>query len=83
MTDEQPWLVVVHNDDVHTFADVAYVMREVYGLPPGRGWALAAEVHERGETDLTWCAGREQAEELAGRIQLFGLRATVRGGHGA
>ncbi|WP_246127365.1 ATP-dependent Clp protease adaptor ClpS [Amycolatopsis rhizosphaerae] len=79
MEDERPWAVVVHNDDVNTHIGVAYAVREAYGLPAERGLMLADDVHNAGEAELTWCSGREQAEETVRQLQLLGLRATVRG----
>ncbi len=71
--------MIVHNDDVNTFVGVGYVVHTVFGLPLDRAAELVRDVHTTGEALLTWCAGREQAEELVSRFQVWGIRATVRG----
>ncbi|GAA5154744.1 ATP-dependent Clp protease adaptor ClpS [Amycolatopsis dongchuanensis] len=78
MENERPWAVVVHNDNANTFVGVAYVMGRVFGLPVDRGFEFADDVHESGEATVTWCSTQEAAEQLAARLQVHGLRATIR-----
>ncbi|HKS47262.1 MAG TPA: ATP-dependent Clp protease adaptor ClpS [Amycolatopsis sp.] len=80
MAEQRPWAVIVHDDDVNSYAVTAFVVHEVCGLPLARGLELALTADLAGEAELTWCDSREQAEELVARIQVCGLLATVRRG---
>lgn len=76
--EDQPWAVVVHDDNVNSHATAAFAVARAYGMPMARGFELAHDVDESGEACLTWCATREQAEDLVADLQLWGVRATLR-----
>lgn len=78
-TDGGRWRVHVHDDDVHSYPGVAYVLHEVCGLPRERGLALADAVSRNGGAPVAVCDTAAEAEHAAAQIQLLGLRATVTG----
>lgn len=70
--------MLLHADDVHTDTAVAYAVREVCALPAERCLDLARELGESRTAELTTIPDRRHAEEVVRRLQIFGLRATLR-----
>jgi len=57
---DSPWAVILFNDDVHTFDDVAFQLVKAIACPLEAGYAFAEEVHTTGsakvyEGDLESC----------------------------
>lgn len=69
---DSPWAVILFNDEVHTFDDVAYQLVKAIGCPVETGYAFAEEVHTTGsarvyEGDLESC---ERVASVLEEIQL-------------
>ena len=68
---DDPWKVIVLNDDHNTFEGVARALADVIpGITYERGLALASRIHNSGQA-IVWSGRKELAEhyrdQLAGR----------------
>jgi ATP-dependent Clp protease adapter protein ClpS len=73
----RPWKVVLHNDDLHTFYEVAdALVKSVPGLCAQEAWRITMEAHNQGRAVVTACA-REGAELYKERLETFGLTVTL------
>lgn len=73
----QGWSVLVHDDEVTTVTGFLYALREVLGVQPAEGVALARRIEQLGYVALTDCPTQHEAETHASEFQLYGLHATV------
>ena len=71
-----PYNVVLHNDDVHTFDDVARALNRVIGVSLKRGYELADIVHNKGNAIVATCR-KEQAELYRERLEGYKLTVTI------
>ncbi|HLY67048.1 MAG TPA: ATP-dependent Clp protease adaptor ClpS [Chloroflexota bacterium] len=71
-----PYNVVLHNDDVHTFDDVAHALNKVIGVSLKRGYQLADIVHNNGNAIVATCR-KEQAELYRERLEGYKLTVTI------
>jgi ATP-dependent Clp protease adaptor protein ClpS len=71
-----PYHVILHNDDVHTFDDVARALNRVIGVSLKRGYELADVVHNSGKAVVATCR-KEQAELYRERLEGFKLTVTI------
>jgi len=74
----RPYHVIIHDDPVHTYEDVA---RAVQKTIPGKtfddGWTIATLVDTTGQAIATTCP-KEPAEHYRDRFeQAFGLTSTI------
>jgi ATP-dependent Clp protease adaptor protein ClpS len=71
-----PYNVILHNDDVHTFDDVARALNKVVGVSLKRGYELADIVHNHGNAIVATCR-KEQAELYRERLEGYKLTVTI------
>ena len=71
-----PYHVILHNDDVHTFDDVARALNRVIGVTLERGYELADVVHNSGRAVVATCR-KEQAELYRERLEGYKLTVTI------
>jgi len=71
-----PYHVILHNDDVHTFDDVARALNRVIGVSLERGYELADVVHNSGQAVVATCR-KEQAELYRERLEGYKLTVTI------
>ncbi len=71
-----PYNVILHNDDVHTFDDVARALNRVIGVSLKRGYELADIVHNKGNAIVATCR-KEQAELYRERLEGYKLTVTI------
>ncbi|MBV8084405.1 MAG: ATP-dependent Clp protease adaptor ClpS [Chloroflexi bacterium] len=71
-----PFHVILHNDDVHTFDDVARALNKVIGVSLKRGYELADIVHNQGKAVVATCR-KEQAELYRERLEGYKLTVTI------
>jgi len=70
---DEPWLVIVLNDDHNTFEGVAAALAAtIPGVDYDRGMALATRIHKSGLA-IVWSGHREQAEHYWELLKDFGL----------
>ena len=72
----QPWQVVVHNDDVNLMSYVTMVFRKVFGFSTAQAEKHMLEVHEKGRS-MVWVGDREQAELYLEQLVGFLLFVTL------
>jgi ATP-dependent Clp protease adaptor protein ClpS len=72
-----PYRVVLHNDD-HNSMDhvVRSLLKSVPSLSAERAAEIMLEAHEHGQAIVITCP-REAAEHYRGRLEGFGLTATI------
>jgi ATP-dependent Clp protease adaptor protein ClpS len=70
---DDPWRVIVLNDDHNTFEGVAFALsRVVPGVSYEQGLRLADRIHSRGR-EIVWSGHRERAELYWQQLKDFGL----------
>jgi ATP-dependent Clp protease adaptor protein ClpS len=70
---DDPWHVIVLNDNHNTFQGVAAALSEVIpGVTYEQGLALADRIHNRGQA-LVWSGHRERAEHYWSELKARGL----------
>lgn len=72
------WRVVIHNDQVNSFAVVIYLMHTFCAMAVEEAAALAYEVHLRGSAVVAEFPAQGDAEQLVVAFQRRGLDASVR-----
>jgi ATP-dependent Clp protease adaptor protein ClpS len=68
---QPPWVVIVHNDDFHTFPYVIEVLQRVCGHNLQRAFLLTNQVHHAGKAPV-WSGPQEVAELKRDQIRGFG-----------
>lgn len=71
-----PFHVIVHNDDVHTFDDVARALHNVIGVTLKQGLAMADVVHNQGRCIVATCP-KEVAELYREKLEGYKLTVTI------
>lgn len=72
-----PYKVVLHNDDVNSMDHVVRSLRKaVPSLSQDEAVHIMMEAHEHGQATVIECR-KEQAEHYRGRLESFGLTATI------
>ena len=66
------WLIIVHNDDHHTFNYVIDVLVGVLGLSKTEALAKSLEVHFRGSAIVAGPMSRYEADGLVAKMRSFG-----------
>jgi ATP-dependent Clp protease adaptor protein ClpS len=71
-----PWVVIVWNDPVNTFAYVIFVFQKVFGFSRAKAKRLTDQVHYEGKAVVA-SGNREQCEADVARLHAYGLWATM------
>ncbi len=74
--------VVLWNDDDHTYEYVIAMLKQLFGHPPERGFALAKEVDRKGKA-IVLTTTKEHAELKRDQIHAFGGDARLARSKGA
>ena len=78
-TDERPdvpWVVIVWNDPVNTFAYVIFVFQKLFGYSLQKAESLMLDVHEKGKAVVS-NGTREEMERDVEAMHGYGLWATM------
>lgn len=78
-TDERldvPWIVLVWNDPVNTFAYVIFVFQKLFGYSREKATHLMLQVHNEGRAVVV-AGTREKCEIDVARLHAHGLWATM------
>ena len=82
-TKRQPrYHVVLWNDNDHTYEYVIAMLKQLFGHPPERGFALAKEVDRKGRA-IVLTTTKEHAELKRDQIHAFGADARLARSKGA
>ena len=73
---DQPWIVLVWNDPVNTFAYVTFVFQKLFGYSLEKARTLMLQVHHEGKAVVA-AGTREKCEADVARLHAFGLWATM------
>src|SRR5579862_8147428 len=68
---QPPYHVILLNDDDHTYQYVIYMLQQLFGHPPEKGFLLAQEVDETGRV-IVATTSKERAELKQEQIHAFG-----------
>ena len=71
-----PWVVIVWNDPVNTFAYVIFVFQKLFGYSRAKATKLMRQVHEEGRAVVA-DGSREKCEADVARLHAHGLWATM------
>ncbi|WP_439656509.1 ATP-dependent Clp protease adaptor ClpS [Lentzea sp. HUAS TT2] len=76
MISGERWQVVVHDDDVNTFALVHHILRTVCGQDDAQARERTLEIHRSSRTVMD-AQDRSAAEVMAVRLARLGMRVSV------
>jgi ATP-dependent Clp protease adaptor protein ClpS len=71
-----PWIVIVWNDPVNTFAYVIFVFQKLFGYSREKASRLTNQVHHEGKAVVA-AGNREKCETDVARLHAHGLWATM------
>ena len=71
-----PWVVIVWNDPVNTFAYVIFVFQKLFGFSRAKASRLTNQVHFEGKAVVA-SGAREKCEADVARLHAYGLWATM------
>jgi ATP-dependent Clp protease adaptor protein ClpS len=71
-----PWIVIVWNDPVNTFAYVIFVFQKLFGYSRAKASRLTNQVHYEGKAVVS-AGTREKCESDVARLHAHGLWATM------
>jgi len=71
-----PWVVLVWNDPVNTFAYVIFVLQKLFGYSRAKASRLTNQVHFEGKAVVA-SGSREKCEADVSRLHAHGLWATM------
>ena len=73
---EVPWIVLVWNDPINTFAYVTFVFQKLFGYSRAKATKLMLQVHNEGKAVVS-SGTREKCEIDVARLHAYGLWATM------
>lgn len=73
---DRPWVVLVWNDPINTFAYVTLVLQKLFGMPKEKAGKLTLQIHNEGRAVVS-NGTREKAELDVFRLHEHGLWATM------
>ena len=73
---DSPWCVILFNDDVHTFAEVAFQLQKAIGCTLDAGYAYALEVHTKGQVRV-YEGDLESCERVAAMLEEIALKVRL------
>ena len=72
----EPWLVVLLNDEAHTFDEVIMQLVRATGCSTDRAGEIATEVHTQGSA-ICFTGSRERCELVASILEEIALRVRL------
>ena len=73
---DSPWAVLLFNDEVHTFDDVAYQLQKAIGCSLEAGYAYANTVHTEGQAKV-FEGDLEACERVAVVLEEIDLKVKI------
>jgi ATP-dependent Clp protease adaptor protein ClpS len=73
---DTPWIVLVWNDPINTFAYVTFVFQKLFGYSLEKARTLMLQVHNEGKAVVS-AGTREKCEADVARLHAYGLWATM------
>ena len=73
---DTPWIVLVWNDPINTFAYVTFVFQKLFGYSRAKATKLMLQVHHEGKAVVS-AGSRESMEVDVSKLHAAGLWATL------
>jgi ATP-dependent Clp protease adapter protein ClpS len=73
---DQPWMVILFNDDSHAFDVVVAQVQKATGCSPGEAFQITYTAHTNGQA-VAYVGDRAQCEEVAKVLGEIDLRVTL------
>jgi ATP-dependent Clp protease adaptor protein ClpS len=73
---DQPWMVVLFNDDHHTFDEVIAQVQKATACSPGEAFHITYTAHTRGQA-VAYVGSRAECEQVAGVLREIALRVEL------
>jgi ATP-dependent Clp protease adapter protein ClpS len=70
---EGPYVVIVYNDDWHTFEQVIKQLCKATACSPEKAWEIANEIHTTGRA-IAYAGSQEECERVAGILREIRLQ---------
>jgi ATP-dependent Clp protease adapter protein ClpS len=68
-----PYVVILYNDDYHTFDEVTAQLQKATGCTIDRAWEIAEEAHYRGRA-IAFVGGQQECNRVAGVLRAIRLQ---------
>jgi ATP-dependent Clp protease adaptor protein ClpS len=68
-----PWIVILYNDDYHSFGEVILQLQKATGCSLENAWAIADEAHSTGRA-VAYTGTQEECERVAGILRQIRLQ---------
>lgn len=75
---QEPWKVILYNDDIHTFDEVIFQLRKATGCSESEAERIALEAHFRGKT-VAYSGGFEACFKVMGVLREIQLIVEIEG----
>ncbi len=73
---DQPWMVILFNDDFHAFDAVVAQVQKATGCSPGEAFQITYTAHTNGQA-VAYVGDKAQCEEVAKVLGEIDLRVTL------
>ena len=71
-----PWCVILYNDDIHTFEEVAYQVQKATGISLPAAFEVTLEVHTKGKA-VCFKGTRADCDRVAGILREIQLQVEI------
>jgi ATP-dependent Clp protease adapter protein ClpS len=68
-----PYVVILYNDDYHTFDEVTAQLQKATGCTIDRAWEIAIEAHTRGRA-IAFVGDQQECDRVAGILRAIRLQ---------
>ena len=75
---DEPWLVILYNDDIHTFDEVILQLQKATGCSVTEGTQIAVEAHFEGKA-VAYQGSFAACNRIAGILREIGLIVEIQG----
>ena len=73
---DQPWMVILFNDDYHAFDQVVAQVRKAIGSSPGDAFQITYTAHTNGQA-VAYVGGKAQCEHVASVLREIDLHVEL------
>ena len=73
---DQPWMVILFNDDYHAFDQVVAQVRKAIGCSPGEAFQITYTAHTNGQA-VAYVGGKAQCEHVASVLREIDLHVEL------
>jgi ATP-dependent Clp protease adaptor protein ClpS len=73
---DQPWMVILFNDDYHAFDEVVAQVQKATGCHSGEAFQITYAAHTQGQA-VAYVGDKPQCEQVAGVLREIDLRVEL------